>query len=244
MDYKTTSKYFDNITNIFRYAGFALMAAGVILSLLNLILDAFFLMSIGIILLLIGVVLVVFDSGRRTKDAEIEKAVHLELDKLPLKASEKMESDRRHLHEIQKYEFHSYDFRDADSVKVKRGTDGKMRSSKVAYTALYYMTEAHHAKVMVYEYDFSLLQFDKHENLTEIPEDNLVSAELVQKTAKVHPVGAKNETEITYAVINIVYGGDKVISFPAKNDAASDDVVAAINRSIRKRQMEAEASES
>ena len=240
MDYKTTSKYFDNITNLFRFVGFALMAAGVILSLLNLILDAFVLMSIGIILLLIGVILVVFDSGRRTKDSDIEKAVHLELDKMDQKASEKMEKERRHLHEIQKYEFHSYDFRDIGSVKVKRGSDGKLRSSKVAYTALYYMTEAHHPKVMIYEYGFSLLEFDKYDNLIEIPEENLVSAELVQNTVKTLPVGAKADTEITYALIRITYDGDKTVSFPAKNDATSDDVVATINRSIRKKQLEAQ----
>lgn len=239
MDFKTTSKYFDDISNVFRYIGFGALAVGVVLFLLNLILDMFQLMSMGIILIVIGVVLVVFDSGRRTKDTDLEKFIHLELDKMPEKAADKMESDRRHLHEIQKYEFYSYNFRDLDSVKVKRGSDSRLRSSKVYYTALYYVTEAHHAKVMIYENGFSLLKYDRTENLTEIPEENLESAELVQKTVSVMPVGAKGPAEYTYALINIATSDGKVISFPAKNDATSDDVVATINRSIRKRKLEA-----
>ena len=240
MDYNTTSKYFKDINDIFRYVGFGLLAVGVIFELLNLIIDNMFFMSAGIFALLIGAVLVIFYSGRRTKDSELEKAVHLELDKLPQKAAEKMESDRRHLHEIQKYEFHSYDFRDPSSVKIKRGSDNRLRSSKVAYTAMYYMTEAHHAKVMIYEYEFSLLQFDKQDKLTEIPEEDLLSAELTQHTIKVNPVGAKNPAEVTYALINIATTDGKLISFPAKNDATSDDVVATINRTINKKKLESE----
>ena len=46
MDYNTTSKYFKDINDIFRYVGFGLLAVGVIFELLNLIIDNMFFMSV------------------------------------------------------------------------------------------------------------------------------------------------------------------------------------------------------
>lgn len=240
MDFKANNSYFNLTSRLLSYISIPLLAAGAIFILLNFILDVFFMLSIGIMLFLAGFVILIFDSGRRTKDSEIDKCVAIEIEKMPEKMARKMEDMKKHPREISKFSFHAFDFTTTDGVKAKRGNDKTLRSSRVSYTTVLFATENREQRLIIYRNVFSIIDSAYTETLDDIYTEDLLAASLEEKETPFLLSGEKEPTNVAYELMHIKTKSGIDISFPVKNDATTDGIVEDINRMIARKTEDSE----
>ncbi|MFA6948473.1 MAG: hypothetical protein WCQ72_05785 [Eubacteriales bacterium] len=235
MDFRGNNKYFRFYNPIAMIIGVVFIAIGVALTIM-MDFDPYF----GIGPAIVGIVLIVFDLGRRTKDSDINSQVDREIKDQTFHAQETLGIDDKKIRLHETFEYREYSFDDPETLLVKRGGDGKYRTSVFCASEVFLTT----VKMFIHSKTFSLIEDKKSESTIEIPYEQLdeVSIENLQFTKSVNNGKETYNVEYSHMHIKRTDGSEVVIN--VSHDAAVDNSVMQINHYIANRREELEKKQS
>lgn len=204
MEYKRNKMYFD--TSSMKVA-IAILIIGIVLTLAQPV--------VGILVLIIGVFLFV---KFRIKDEQIDAAVASQLSNMKERALKKLGLDEDEVNEIAPISFDGYVYKDA---LIKKGKDGKYRSSKYQAVMFFFSSNEVHC----YTYDFSLIEDSQRESTDVYFYKDIVSVS-TQTEGTEYTVGNGKSGKFDYEYFRLTTAGGTSISCSVRN---ADDAQRSIN---------------
>lgn len=206
--------------------GMAMMVIGLIPAVLQIMgIGMMVFTSFGIIMAFAGACIVSFTLGGKTNDAEFAEQVQRFTAEMQQSALKKLGLEDKHVkvHPLyDPYRFGEYDFSGSEDILVRRGKDGKVRSSIYSQTLLLFMAE----KLCLYRQRFSFLNEYNEFFLDVIPYIDIDSVFITEGIYKTQ--SEKNNITVKYIMFNLKNNEGAVISIPAHNDADLDKLVVSI----------------
>lgn len=181
--------------------------------------------SFGIIMAFAGACIVAFTLGGKTSDAEFAEQVQRFTAGMQQSALKKLGLEDKHVKVLPLYDpyhFGEYDFSGSEDILVRRGKDGKVRSSIYSQTLLLFTAE----KLCLYRQRFSFINEYNEFSLDVIPYIDIDSVFITEGIYKTQL--EKNNITVKYVMFNLKNNEDAVISIPAHNDADLDKLVVSI----------------
>ncbi|MHB1153949.1 MAG: hypothetical protein ACYCWE_11910 [Eubacteriales bacterium] len=181
--------------------------------------------SFGIIMAFVGACIVVFTLGGKTSDIEFAEQIQRFTAGMQQSALKKLGFEEKHIKIYPLYDpyrFGEYDFSGSEDILVKRGKDGKIRSSIFSQTLLLFTAE----KLCIYRQRFSFLNDYNEFFLDVIPYIDIDSVFITDGIYKTQ--FEKNNLTVKYVMFNLKNNEGAVISIPAHNDADLDKLVLSI----------------
>lgn len=147
MDYAKNKQYFRPLN----------LKLGIIISVIGLIsICANFSVLLGVLMITAGITFIVLQIMGRPSDEDIDRATKSKLKNMKTRALEKLGVDEDEVNEIAPIVFDGYNY---TRSLIKRGKDGKYRSSK--YQAVMFFFSSN--EVYCYTYDFSIVENSQKE---------------------------------------------------------------------------------
>lgn len=230
MNYKYNLKYFTS-KNWPLPLGSAMMVIGLIPTALQImgVNGMMFFTSIGILAAFAGAIIVAFTLGGKTNDAEFTEQVQRVTKDMHDSALKKLGLEEKHIKVLPLYDpynFGEYDFTGSEELMVRRGKDGKIRSSFYSKTLLFFTTD----KLCVYRQRFSFLNEYNEFFLDVFPYTEIDSVFVTDGEYKTQ--WEKNNITVKYVMFNVKNNAGKVITMPAQNDADLDKLIMNIMKLI------------
>lgn len=231
MNYKYNLKYF-NANGMIVPIGYALIIIGVLmfgLAAIDIFWGGFF---FGVIFAVAGAIMVVFTTGAKSSDTDMDEQSRKHSDKLDIAAIEKFGIEDRNLKPFQPYQFSNYDFRNTDGLLVKKGGDGKYRSSRYAKTAILFTLDQMH----IYEVCFSMIDSEGGDviNTYEFEYEDIEVLDVLTReyktTIKDKPVTA------SYELLHFKLADGKEYEFSVHSDSEIDSLITNIFRFKKQKQ--------
>lgn len=207
MDYKKNQKYFQP-TNL---------KAGIIVCIIGLVLLAASPIT-GIIAIAIGALLIYLQVGGRPTDEEIDAAVTSQLKDMKTRALRKLGVDEDEVSEIAPITFDGYVY---NKALIKKGKDGKYRSSKYQAVMFFFSSNEVHC----FTYDFSIVESSQKESTDVYFYKDIVSVS-TQTDGTEYSVGKGKSSQFDYEYFKLTTTGGTSISCAVRN---IDDAQRSIN---------------
>ncbi len=188
-----------------------------------------FFIPFGVIAAVVGACFVIFTLGGKTSDAEFAEQVQRFTSGMQDSALKKLGIEEKHVKVMPLYDpyrFGEYDFTGSEELLVKRGKDGKIRSSIYSETLLLFMSE----KLGLYRQRFSFIKDYNEFFLDVIPYTEIDSVFVTEGVYKTNY--EKNNLTAKYVMFNLKSTQDTLITIPAHNDADLDKLVASIMKLV------------
>lgn len=172
----------------------------------------------GLIVLAVGVLLIVAKVKGRPTDADIDAAVTSQVSDMKARALRKLGLDEDEVSEIAPITFDGYVYSNA---KIKKGNDGKYRSSKYQAVMFFFSSNEVHC----YTYDFSIVDNTQRESTDVYFYKDIVSVS-TQTEGTEYTVGKGKSDQFDYEYFKLTTTGGTSISCAVRN---IDDAQRSIN---------------
>lgn len=227
MDYSRNEKYFRSKNTHF-YAGLVMLVIGVALVILQRAFWLYYFFMIGAALAVIGAILAFVPQWSRSSDKDIDELISKEKDGYLKKKISELELVNTLSPNADSVLIAGYDYDDSDAL-IKRGLDGKIRSSVYCISAVIITKKG----IVTSKRKFSLVNNSDTEEIKEILFSEADRAEMITHTVPFRE--GKNDTEIKTADF-VIYSGETVAfrtpTAPnATVESTASDIVALIKRS-------------
>lgn len=209
MDYKKNAKYFKPLN----------LKVPIILIIVGLIvlfsIDTF----VGLLIVAAGIAWIVLQIKGKPTDEDIDAAVTSQLKNMKMRALKKLGVDEDEVSEITPITFDGYVY-DKRAI-IKRGKDGKYRSSK--YQAVMFLFSSN--EVHCFTYDFSIVENSQKESTDVYFYKDIVSVS-TQTDGTEYSVGKGKSSQFDYEYFKLTTTGGTSISCSVRN---IDDAQRSIN---------------
>ncbi len=192
-----------------------------VLAILNLV--GFYFVVIGIVIAGIGAVLLLPALGGRTNEAGFEEQIERNTKPMREVLLKKMNLEEKHVKVIALHDPHmfgNYDFTGKEDILLKKGNDGKIRSSIYSSTMLMYTKDT----LICYNYRFSFIDsLYKTEEIKTFKYVNIEKAFITNGEYEYNIKETKNT--VKYSCFNVKDFDGNIFTSIAKNDADLDKLV-------------------
>lgn len=208
MNYEKNRKYFKPMN----------LTAGIIACVIGLIIALVLQVVVGIIIIAVGALLIFLQVKGRPTDADIDAAVTSQLANMKARALQKLGIDEDEVNEIAPISFDGFVY---DNALIKRGKDGKHRSSK--YQAVMFFFSG--SEVHCYTYDFSIVESSQSESTDVYFYKDIVSVS-TQTEGSEYSVGKGKSSKFDYEYFKLTTSAGTSISCAVRN---IDDAQRSVN---------------
>jgi hypothetical protein len=231
MDFKHYINYFKKNENM-KLIGGGILIVGFI----SIWLRLGFLWLLSVMLIPAGFVMFIVGSGGRASEADIDKYISDNMDKLEVDLSEDRHYRKRILEHIPAREVEGYLY--DEGVMLKKAKNSSIRSSKYTKAIFYTLSD----ELYITRRTISIVSTEKENETVEIPYDTLTNVEIVRQR------GTKKDGKKAFLVketfIKISYGEGESFVTPIHDDITADEFAEQILKQVKayKDAKEAQAS--
>lgn len=220
MDFKHYINYFKKNENM-KFIGGGILIVGFIIIWLGYGL----LYLLSVMLVPAGFVMFIIGSGGRASEADIDKYISNNMDKLEVDLSEDKHYRRRILEHIPARELEGYLY--DEGVMLKKAKNSSIRSSKYTKAIFYILSD----ELYITRRTISIVSNDKENETVEIPYDTLTNVEIVRQR------GTKRDGKKAFLVketfIKISYGEGESFTTPIHDDITADEFAEQILKQVK-----------
>jgi hypothetical protein len=210
MDFKHYINYFKKNENM-KLIGGGILIVGFI----SIWLRLGFLWLLSVMLIPAGFVMFIVGSGGRASEADIDKYISDNMDKLEVDLSEDRHYRKRILEHIPAREVEGYLY--DEGVMLKKAKNSSIRSSKYTKAIFYTLSD----ELYITRRTISIVSTEKENETVEIPYDTLTNVEIVRQR------GTKKDGKKAFLVketfIKISYGEGESFVTPIHDDITADE---------------------
>lgn len=199
----------------------------------------FGLTAVGVFLMLGGVVLISFSAGGKTNEAGFNEQIDRATKNMEEDALKQLNLDEKHVKVIPLYDplsFGEYDFSGEEPLLVRRGNDGKYRSSYYQRTLVMFTNE----KMIVYRRRFCFTEDSVVSNLDVIP--YLQFSEVNQTEHEYKAQVGKETRTIKYYLLHFIDESGKQITVTSRFDNDTDQLMENIKALVAKKKAAAQTA--
>ena len=210
MEFKHYINYFKKNENM-KFIGGAILIVGFF----SIWLRLGFLWFLSTLLIPAGFLMFILGSGGRASEADIDKYISNNMDKLEVYLSEDKHYRRRVLDHITPRETEGYLY--DEGVMLKKAKNGSIRSSKYTKAIFYVLSD----ELYITRRTISIVSDEKENETVEIPYDTLTGVEIVRQR------GTKRDGKKSFLVketfIKITHGNGESFITPIHDDITADE---------------------